>query len=146
MVLITESDVVVYVRPSRYMTRQKREEVYKAASLFLNELLGKRDRKVEIIISVRGAGLGENIDGYCLCTEEHDNGKPREIRVDVRGDKGLDFLIKCLAHEIVHVWQMMTGRIDESVYHSTKNYWNSPWEIEARELEQPLYEMYIKNC
>lgn len=145
MVLITENDVVVYVRPSRYMTRAKREEVYKAACLFLNELLDGKDRKVEVIISVKGAGLAKHVDGYCLCTEEYDNGKPREIYVEVRGDRGLDFLIKCLAHELTHVWQMMTGRIDEDEYHSTKDHYNSPWEIEARELEMPLYEMYLKN-
>lgn len=128
------------------MTAAKREEVYKAASLFLNELLDRSDRKVEVIISVKGAGLDENVDGYCLCTEEYDNGKPKEIQVDVRGDRGLDFLIKCLAHELVHVWQMMTGRIDESVYHNTKDHWNSPWEVEARELEMPLYEMYLSQA
>lgn len=142
---ITINNMLVYVRPSRYLTRAKREEVYKAACLFLNELLDKRDRKVEIIVSVRGAGLAKHVDGYCLCTEEHDNGKPREIYVEVRGDKGLDFLIKCLAHELVHVWQMMTGRINEKEYLGTKDYWNSPWEVEARELELPLYEMYVKN-
>jgi hypothetical protein len=137
--------MMVYVKPSRYMTAAKREEVYKAASMFLNELLDRSNRKVEVIISVKGAGLGKNVDGYCLCTEEYDNGKPREIHVDVRGDRGLDFLIKCLAHELVHVWQMMTGRIDEREYHETNDHWNSPWEVEARELEQPLYEMYVQN-
>lgn len=145
MVQITTNNMLVYVRPSRYLTRNKREEVYKAASLFLNELLDRKDRKVEVIISVRGAGLAEHVDGYCLCTEEYDNGRPREIYVEVRGDKGLDFLIKCLAHEVVHVWQMITGRIDEKEYLDTKDYWNSPWEVEARELEMPLYEMYVKN-
>jgi hypothetical protein len=40
---------------------------------------------------------------------------------------------------------MMTGRINEREYHETKDHWNSPWEIEARELEMPLYEMYLKN-
>jgi hypothetical protein len=127
------------------MTSAKREEVYKAACLFLNELLDGKERKVEVVISVRGAGLAEHVDGYCLCTEEYDNGKPKEIFVEVRGDKGLDFLIKCLAHELTHVWQMMTGRIDEKTYRNTNDHYNSPWEIEARELEMPLYEMYLKN-
>jgi hypothetical protein len=27
----------------------------------------------------------------------------------------------------------------------TKDYYNSPWEVEARELEMPLYEMYLKQ-
>jgi hypothetical protein len=107
--------------------------------------MAKKHRKIEVIVSVKGAGLQKYVDGYCLCTEEYDNGKPREFEVDIRGDRGLDFAIKCMAHEFVHIWQMCTGRIDEEAYMSTKDHYNSPWEIEARELEQPLYELYLKN-
>ena len=135
--------MVVYIKQSRYLTAEKREELYNASSLFLNELLGKKDRKVYVEISVRGKGLQDHIDGYCLCTEDYDNGKPKEIMVEIRGDRGLDYAIKCLAHELVHVWQMMTGRIDNKAYKG--NHYHSPWEIEARELEQPLYELYVKN-
>lgn len=137
--------MIVYIKPSRYLTAAKREELYKAAGVFLDELLGGKQRKIEIIVSVRGSGLHEDVDGYCLCTEEYNNGKPREFEVDIRGDRGLDFAIKCMAHEFVHIWQMCTGRIDESTYHKTKDFYNSEWEIEARELEQPLYELYLKN-
>ena len=35
--------MIVYVRPSRYMTAAKREEVYKASFVFLNELLDDED-------------------------------------------------------------------------------------------------------
>jgi hypothetical protein len=135
--------VVVYIKQSRYLTAAKREELYSAASLFLNELLGKKDRKVYVEISVRGKGLKDYVDGYCLCTEDYPNGKPKEIMVEIRGDKGLDHAIKCLAHELVHVWQMITGRIDNKAYKGDHYY--SPWEIEARELEDPLYELYVKN-
>ena len=137
--------MILYVKPSRYLTAAKREALYNAGSLFLEELMGGKQRKIEIIVSVRGKGLAENVDGYCMCTEEYDNGKPREFEVDIRGDRGLDFAIKCMAHEFVHIWQMCTGRIDENTYHKTKDFYNSPWEIEARELEDPLYNLYIKN-
>ena len=138
--------MILYIKPSRYLTAEKREALYNAGSLFLEELMGGKARKIEVLVSVKGTGLGENIDGYCLCTEEYDNGKPREFSVDIRGDRGLDFAIKCMAHEFVHIWQMCTGRIDERTYHKTKDHYNSPWEVEARELEQPLYELYLKNC
>jgi hypothetical protein len=137
--------MILYVKPSRYLTALKREELYKAGSLFLEELMERKHRKLEIIVSVRGAGLNPYVDGYCLCTEEYDNGKPREFEVDIRGDRGLDFAIKCMAHEFVHIWQMCTGRIDEKLYRNSKDHYNSPWEIEARELEDPLYELYLKN-
>ncbi len=137
--------MILYVKSSRYLTALKREELYKAGSLFLEELMERKHRKLEIIVSVRGAGLNPYVDGYCLCTEEYDNGKPREFEVDIRGDRGLDFAIKCMAHEFVHIWQMCTGRIDEKLYRNSKDHYNSPWEIEARELEDPLYELYLKN-
>jgi hypothetical protein len=138
--------MILYIKPSRYLTAVKREELYKAGGLFLDELMGSKQRKIEIVVSVKGKGLDLNVDGWCLCTEEYDNGKPREFEVDIRGDRGLDYAVKCMAHEFVHIWQMCTGRIDESTYHKTSDFYNSPWEVEARELEQPLYELYLKNC
>lgn len=137
---------MIYIKPSRYLTATKREELYKAGSIIMEELLGRKANKYTVLISVKGAGLGKDVDGYCLCTEETDAGKPIEFEVDIRGDRGLDFAIKCMAHELVHVWQMCTGRIDESLYHKTSDFYNSPWEIEARELEQPLYELYLKQA
>jgi len=137
--------MILYIKPSRYLTAFKREELYKAGSLFLEELMGKKARKIEVLVSVKGAGLRKDVDGYCLCTEEYDNGRPREFEVDIRGDRGLDFAIKCMAHEFVHIWQMSTGRINDVAYHKTQDHYNSPWEIEARELENPLYELYLKN-
>jgi hypothetical protein len=138
--------MILYIKPSRYLTAEKREELYTAGNIFLNELMGNKSRKIEIIVSVKGKGLQENVDGYCLCTEEYDNGKPREFEVDIRGDRGLDYAIKCMAHEFVHIWQMCTGRINENEYHKTLDHYNASWEVEARELEQPLYELYLKNC
>jgi len=138
--------MILYIKPSRYLTAAKREELYKAGALFIEELMGdSRRKKFDIIVSVKGAGLNPYVDGYCLCTEEYDNGKPREFEVDIRGDRGLDFAIKCMAHEFVHIWQMCTGRIDEKAYRNSKDHFNSPWEVEARELEEPLYELYLKN-
>jgi hypothetical protein len=137
--------MILYIKPSPYLTTEKREALYAAGNVFLNELMGSKKRKIEIIVSVKGKGLEHHVDGYCLCTEEYDNGKPREFEVDIRGDRGLDFAIKCMAHEFVHVWQMCTGRIDEAVYHKSQDHYNSPWEVEARELEEPLYELYAKS-
>lgn len=136
---------MIYIKPSPYLTAEKREILYNATSIILNELMGRKQSRVTINIAVKGKGLEKDVDGYCLCTEEYDNGKPKEIDVDIRGDKGMDFAIKCLAHELVHVWQMCTGRIDERTYHKTKDHYNSSWEREARELEEPLYNLYLKN-
>lgn len=136
---------MIYIKRSRYLNKAKSEELYKAAGIFMTELMGRKANKVTVIISVKGAGLEEHVDGYCLCTEETDAGKPIEFELDIRGNRGVDYAIKCMAHEMVHVWQMTTGRINEKQYHKTTDHYNSPWEIEARELEEPLYEMYLKS-
>jgi hypothetical protein len=136
---------MIYIKRSRYLTSAKHEELYKAASLFMTELMGRKADKVDVIISVKGTGLEDHVDGYCLCTEENSAGKGIEFELDIRGNRGLDFAIKCMAHELVHVWQMSTGRISEKQYHKTTDHYNSPWEVEARELEEPLYEMYLKS-
>lgn len=135
---------MIYIKRSRYLTKAKSEELYKAAFIFMNELMGRKANKINVIISVKGTGLEDGVDGYCLCTEEADNGRPIEFELDIRGNRGVDHAIKCMAHEMVHVWQMCTGRINEKQYHKTVDFYNSPWEIEARELEEPLYEMYLK--
>ncbi len=137
---------MIYIKRSRYLTSAKSEELYKAAFIIMNELMGRKANKIDVIISVKGTGLDHDVDGYCLCTEETAAGRPTEFELDIRGNRGLDFAIKCMAHELVHVWQMCTGRINEAQYHKTNDHYNSPWEIEARELEQPLYELYLKQA
>jgi hypothetical protein len=138
--------VVLYIKPSRYINAEKRDELYKAATLFLNELMDP-DEKTNVIIeiSVKGSGLQKFVDGYCLCTDEDSKGRPKEIAIDIRGDRGLDYAIKCMAHEIVHAWQMITGRIDIQMHADLEDHYNAPWEVEARELEEPLYEIYLQN-
>jgi hypothetical protein len=138
---------MLYIKPSRYINAEKRDELYKAASIFLNELMDpdeKADTTIEI--SVKGKGLDVGVDGYCLCVDEDSKGKATEILIDIRGDRGLDYAIKCMAHEIVHAWQMITGRIDIQLHADLEDHYNAPWEVEARELEEPLYEMYLKHC
>lgn len=137
--------MVLSLKPSAYLTIENRHALHSAGCLILNELMDTTLNKIKVVISIKGATLAENVDGRCRCTEEYNDGKPREFEVDIRGDCGLPFAIKCMAHELVHVWQMCTGRIDKDIYHNTKDYYNSPWEVEARELEQPLYELYLNT-
>jgi hypothetical protein len=137
-----------YIKPSRYLTAKKREQLYLALEVFTEELFdGSRLPKVDVIVSVRGTGLEDHVDGYCHVEEQYDNGKPKEIYVEIRGNRGLDFAVKCLAHEFVHVWQMCTGRLQRmtTLAAARTDYKNQPWEVEAFELEDPLYELYLKN-
>lgn len=82
------------------------------------------------------------------------------IQVDHRLSriKGRDQLIETVAHEMVHVWQMATGRMKDSFKGGYKQLWKckdgkyrnytetaydrQPWETQAYSLEGKLSELY----
>ena len=54
-----------------------------------------------------------------------------------------------LAHELVHVKQFARGELDPALQywkgknHMDTEYWQQPWEIEARKLQQKLMKAYM---
>ena len=82
------------------------------------------------------------------------------IQVDHRFSriKGRDLLIETVAHEMVHVWQMATGRLKDKFRGGYKQLWKckdgkyrnynktsydrQPWETQAYSLEGKLAELY----
>lgn len=62
-----------------------------------------------------------------------------------------EMLIRTVIHELIHVCQMMSGAL---VFEGRRKYWNNtdhsttqyndqPWELEAYELEEKFYQEYI---
>lgn len=56
-----------------------------------------------------------------------------------------------LAHELVHVKQFVRGELNESLTHwknknySKAEYWDQPWEKEARRLQTKLVEVFMEE-
>ena len=56
-----------------------------------------------------------------------------------------------LAHELVHVKQFARGELTENLQywkgkdHSETEYWDQPWEKEARRLQIQLMTKYMKS-
>lgn len=75
--------------------------------------------------------------------------KPREFLIEVRANQSQEEIIKTLAHEMVHVKQYVYGELNEEgtiwfdVQCGDLEYENQPWEIEAHDVTDVLYEEWI---
>ena len=99
-------------------------------------------------------------DGAMGFTHMGDDDKDIIIQVDHRLSRieGRDKLIETVAHEMVHVWQMATGRLKDKFRGGYKQLWKckdgkyrnynktsydrQPWETQAYALEGKLAELY----
>ena len=92
-----------------------------------------------------------------------DDEKDIFIQIDHRLSRieGRDKLIETVAHEMVHAWQMATGRLKDKFrggykqlwkckdgkyrnYHNTE-YAKQPWEVEAYKMQGPLTKLFMKE-
>ena len=87
--------------------------------------------------------------GDCEVIEYNSQRKPRSFKIRLRKKKSYKSLIKTLAHELVHVKQFALGEMSEfhdrwrdGVDHKDTEYFDLPWEIEARMMEHVLYDKY----
>ena len=99
-------------------------------------------------------------DGAMGFTHMGDDDKDIIIQIDHRLSRieGRDKLIETVAHEMVHVWQMATGRLKDKFRGGYKQLWKckdgkyrnynktsydrQPWETQAYALEGKLAELY----
>ena len=99
-------------------------------------------------------------DGAMGFTHMGDDDKDMIIQIDHRLSRieGRDKLIETVAHEMVHVWQMATGRLKDKFRGGYKQLWKckdgkyrnyrntaydrQPWETQAYALEGKLAELY----
>ena len=99
-------------------------------------------------------------DGAMGFTHMGDDDKDIFIQIDHRLSRieGRDKLIETVAHEMVHVWQMATGRLKDKFRGGYKQLWKckdgkyrnynktsydrQPWETQAYDLEGKLAELY----
>jgi hypothetical protein len=137
---------------TRYQRRRlslKAIEVFRTHLFKINRNLGN-----SLKINLKFIKMDDHSWGIC---DTHDIGiKPKEytllINREIESEKDI---ITTIAHEMVHVWQYATGkfrdyavpahRYGNFVYDANMNYWDMPWEIEARKLEKQLYRYWCKH-
>lgn len=89
---------------------------------------------------------------------DYERRKYREFKIFLEANMGVRRMLCCLGHEMAHVMQYATGRLFEYDRNPARikwngqvmledevDYWFSPWEIEARGLEEALYNSYLNR-
>jgi hypothetical protein len=118
-----------------------------AVNWFISKYLP--NHKLEIIVNHRGL-LREGVFGWCMINDC--NWRPRIFEIEIHNQLSPQNYTKTLLHELWHVFQHIKGdlrdkrgiRCWKGMDCSNLDYQEMPWEIEAIEKEQELYEDYIK--
>ena len=117
-------------------------------SWFLNEFYPRH--KISVDIVHRGLKR-ENALGYC--DVEGDSYRPRHFLIELQSNMCKESYIKTLLHELTHLAQWVDGSLrfrhgkmcycQEPV--ENYDYEDQPPEIEARESEEILYDLYLNE-
>lgn len=133
-------------------SQKDKKIIVEALDFYLGKLLSKRminQLSVSIQLSKK---LDGDADGYCDVEGYNSSNKPREFRIELNKTKSFRYTLMTLAHECVHLKQFALGEINDSLTHwkgvrmsSDLDYWDSPWEIEARGREAGLYVRFCEK-
>lgn len=134
------------------------EIVNRAIEFSSNYLMSKRLIKV-LDISVhfiKNLHINESINGDCIWQD--DNIRPREFSIRIDQNIQEDDLYRTIFHEMVHVKQWATSQKKDYIRNSylTKfnkvtydqremNYSSKPWEIEAYQIEDEIFNKWSEN-
>jgi hypothetical protein len=106
--------------------------------------------KIEIEVLHRGLKR-EGVVGWASVTDC--DWKPRSFLVEIQSGLNPKDYIICICHELQHILQHIRGdlrdkrgiRCWKGIDCSGLDYENSPWEIEAHQREQELYQEYLTH-
>jgi hypothetical protein len=115
---------------------------------FLNKYYPRH--KIDVDIIHRGMKR-EGVYGYCDVTG--DLNRPRHFLIEIQSHMCDELYIKTLFHELTHLAQWVSGslrfRYGKMCYSQEPvekyDYWDQPHEIEARESEDILYDLYMSD-
>ena len=117
--------------------------VKRAAEFYAQELISKKMR--ENLFKRIKFEYGLDVLGYAQIDEYNDSGKPREFLIEINAGLSAADILKCIAHEMVHVKQYVYGETNETLTRwkgsliTESDYWTEPWEIEAYGRECGLF-------
>ena len=118
-------------------TRRQRNVVYDIASFCYMELI-PLIRKCYIEINIKNM---KGFEGTCVDYDE------REYFIDVNRKQSLEDLCVTICHEMVHVKQYIRNqlRCEDINYKTYEEYIKLPWEKEAYEKQEVLYNKWKLN-
>jgi hypothetical protein len=119
--------------------------VEKALDFYAKQLIPNTRIRNNCLVVVR---FDAKLDNYGTCGAEGYNTKnePREFLIEVHPGIGARNIIETLAHEMVHVKQLIHGETNDqlSMWRGKKidsdkvDYWDHPWEVDAHGREAGL--------
>lgn len=91
--------------------------------------------------------------GLAIVDDYNAKGMPRYFTVEIKRDLKKNEKLMAIAHELVHIKQYATGELNEemtmwqgqSVNSDLIPYIEQPWEIEAYDVGDKLYEEYVNG-
>ena len=144
-----------------YGTAKKMEkrEIKEAASFFCDHLMKRLSKNILVKVRLK-KNFFKNTKCFGMATWtdiDVKNHNHREFEVDIEADLGHIYLLRTLAHELVHVKQyarkelvdMCSGNYqmwNRVMYNENiVGYKNLPWEKEASEREKVLYNLWREH-
>lgn len=118
----------------------------KIVNWFISKHLPKH--KLEIVVHHRGL-LREGVWGW-VCVTDCDY-RPRAFEIEMHNQMGPDHYTVTLLHELWHVYQHVKGALRDSrgkrlwkgIDFTNVDYESQPWEVQAHEMEEVLYQEYL---
>jgi len=139
--------------------KMKKREIKEAASFFCDHLMGRLSKTVLVKVRLR-KNFYKNTKCFGMATWtdiDAKNHNHREFEVDIEADLGHIYLLRTLAHELVHVKQyarkelvdMCSGNYqmwNKVMYNENiVGYRNLPWEKEAIGREKELFKLWLEH-
>ena len=142
------------------LTKKQKSMVDIATNYALDSLATKRMKNsLDITIRIeKNLYEKRSIWGDMCCDDEERSPKYFDIRLNYSGKQSFATLIKVLCHELIHVVQFATRRLrylsgpyrigflSDHYSSDVVEYDDRPWEIEAHELEDEVFEYVKAQC
>lgn len=137
--------------------RKNKSIILEATKFYSKELISPRLAKnVSVVISHSDELVADDMNGFCEWVIT--NIRPREFEISLNCKREMDEVLISLAHEMVHVAQFVSDRMQhrfkggykfiwegQEINTEEYEYFDLPWEIEAYDLENVLYEKYKRS-
>ena len=120
----------------------------KVVNWFISKHLPKH--KLEIVVHHRGMAR-DGVWGW-VCATDCDY-RPRAFEIEMHNQMGPDHYTVTLLHELWHVYQHVTGALKDKygkrywrgVDCSEMDYEDQPWEVQAHQIEEVLFQEYLDH-
>lgn len=147
------AQIIIHGTPKKI----KKQQLRSAAVFFCDHLLKRLSKNVVVVIKLKN-NLYKRTKcwGFATWTDEDArSNRHREFEIEMESNMGPVFMIRTIAHELVHVKQYARGELVHPRHYGNYQKWNGhmynehlvgykelPWEQEAHKLELELYQMW----